>query len=664
MKSILELPTNVISQFTAMPEEFWSQVSNYLYGQLLESTHDQLLTRIAQRFDFAALVKGCQAYRLYAGQRGQAADYSVEQLCRALVLRHLNHWSFRTTCAEIKSNLLLRWFVGFLVNEQTLSYVTLQRFEEWMLRHQPRLLFAEMLRQIDQDFPEDATQPQVGDTFALLARSAPQSRTQLLRNAGRKVIFYLQPVAPSVCADLLLSPLPAALFGPPDAPQEYWLNKEARDELELHTAQAADDLCQQVQAHLAQGRELRTLEAAALRRWLAILRKLLTDEFVIARAANGVVSTVRHCTKEERGSFVLGSTVDTEATFRNHGKKNDLGYNVQVAATAKFIREIFAATGATSDATGIAALVANQLVQTGHAPPKLIYDRAAGSPKLFHDVDKASNGQTQLVARLIDHSKNSACFGPTHFTLNEDGSLTCPNGQVSSTCYRAQTADGYHYRFTAQQCQACPLWQYCRGEELPAPPEPGGGEPVTAAPASTAPASTAPVSTTPASTAPVSTAPAGTAPVSTAPASTAPVKTTRTRRRKQAAATVAPVDAAAADSAAAKTKQPKAKKPKVKKPKVAHRTVFISDYRDWQRRAILYTTTPAFKLDMAFRSTIERIIACLVRYNGARHATAYGLLKADFQARMAATAFNLKRWAVLMHEKEHPRRAKLAPDTS
>ena len=41
-------------------------------------------------------------------------------------------------------------------------------------------------------------------------------------------------------------------------------------------------------------------------------------------------------------------------------------------------------------------------------------------------------------------------------------------------------------------------------------------------------------------------------------------------------------------------------------------------------------------------------IACLVRYNGARHASGYGLLHADFQVRMAALAFNLKRWATLM----------------
>ena len=154
MKSILELPADVISQFSTTPEDFWRLVSNCLYGQILESTHDHLLVRVFQRFDFEVLVKGCQAYRRYASQRGQDADYSVEQLCRALVLRHLNHWSFRQTCAEIKSNLLLRWFVGFLVNEKTLSYVTLQRFEEWMICHQPRLFFDEILHQIDQDSPK------------------------------------------------------------------------------------------------------------------------------------------------------------------------------------------------------------------------------------------------------------------------------------------------------------------------------------------------------------------------------------------------------------------------------------------------------------------------------------------------------------------------------
>lgn len=624
MKSILEVPTDVISQLADAPEEYWNGVSDYVYAQVLESAQDHLLVRIHQRFDLGAVEKVCQAYRLYAGQRGQEADYSVAQLCCALVVRCLNHWSFRKTCIELRTNLLLRWFTGFRVNERTPSYVTLQRFEEWMLVHQPRLLFDDILSQIDQDFPEDAKQPQVGDTFALLARTAAQSRTQLMRNAGRKVIFYLQQVAPPAGTGLWMPPLADALFGSPAAPPEYWLNKEEREQLELHTAQAADALLQQVQAHLPQIDNLRTLEASMLRRWLGILRKLLTDEYVIERNATGETSVVRHCTQEERGSFVLGSTVDPEATFRNHGKKSELGYNAQVAATDKFIREIFAATGATSDATGVAALVANQLAQTGHVPPKLIYDRAAGLPKLFHEIDKASQGQTQLVARLIDHSKKSGCFGPTHFILNEDGSLTCPNGQVSRTFYRAHTADGYQYRFTAQQCRDCPLWQQCRRDKIPNPPQPSSSEPIHAEPAATP---------------------------SCHPAEPA----------------VAQADDAASGVAASKAKQRKAKQPKppkIAQPKVGRREVFISDYRDWQRRAILYTTTPDFKLDMAFRSSIERTIACLVRYNGARHASGYGLLHADFQVRMAALAFNLKRWATLMHKKEKPTRVKPAPDTT
>ncbi|MBK8048837.1 MAG: hypothetical protein IPK16_17985 [Anaerolineales bacterium] len=35
------------------------------------------------------------------------------------------------------------------------------------------------------------------------------------------------------------------------------------------------------------------------------------------------------------------------------------------------------------------------------------------------------------------------------------------------------------------------------------------------------------------------------------------------------------------------------------------------------------------------------------RYNGARHANGYGVCNADYQARMAAMACNLKRWAIL-----------------
>ncbi len=53
--------------------------------------------------------------------------------------------------------------------------------------------------------------------------------------------------------------------------------------------------------------------------------------------------------------------VAPEATIRNHGpNKQDFGYNVSLAATLDFVREIRADTGSTSDVTPIPALLTAQ----------------------------------------------------------------------------------------------------------------------------------------------------------------------------------------------------------------------------------------------------------------------------------------------------------------
>lgn len=68
-----------------------------------------------------------------------------------------------------------------------------------------------------------------------------------------------------------------------------------------------------------------------------------------------------------------------------------------------------------------------------------------------------------------------------------------------------------------------------------------------------------------------------------------------------------------------------------------------------------YSQTPAFKEDMRLRPHIERIIAGLVRHNDARRARFRGLAKVDFQVKMCATVYNLKRWLQkLAHHPSHP----------
>jgi len=267
------------------------------------------------------------------------------------------------------------------------------------------------------------------------------------------------------------------------------------------------------------------LVGRAVLRWQTLVAKILHDEFSVACDAAGMVSKATLRLKHIKGSYVIGSVVDPEATFRYHGDRCELGYNISVAATPNFIREIAAATGAVPDSQGVAPLVAAQQAALGCVPPKLIYDQAAGMPKIFADVSRVTGGATQLVARLIQHGQADGRFHPLDFALGEDGGLTCPQQQTTYGRCRSQTADGWVYRFPVDLCQACPLTAPCRGNKLA-------------------------------------------------------------------------------------THKP--------------RTVFVTDYVFHQRRALAYLATPAAQVDLRRRAYIERIIAGLVRYQGARRAVACG----------------------------------------
>ena len=74
------------------------------------------------------------------------------------------------------------------------------------------------------------------------------------------------------------------------------------------------------------------------------------------------------------------------------------------------------------------------------------------------------------------------------------------------------------------------------------------------------------------------------------------------------------------------------------------RQVFISEYRDQVLVAQQYNDTETFRYEMKIRSRVERVIFELTHYNGARDCRRRGLHNADWQARMCATAYNLKHW--------------------
>lgn len=554
--------SELMEKMLATPEmaaEFWAWVSQQHYEVVVaQAGKSHEIVMLNERFDWSEMEKQGQAYRRYAGKHGVPETHTVRQLCRGLVLKHYYRWSYLTTAQKVREESLYRWFAGYNLNERTFSAVTLERFEVWLKEHHPHLFFVVSLQQIDEDFPEERTAPQIGDTFAMRSRASEQSRTQLLRILALRILTQLETNWPEM-RQAVEGVLPREeLFGAPTERPEWRQSKEQRDKLEERTACAAHHLLCAVRKVLTTAPNRQDVLMLALERWIGYLEKVLRDEFLLTLSEEGRCTEAALRTKHEKGAYVMGSAIDPEASFRLHGDRCDLGYNIGLSATTRFIRGVHGVTGATPDSKLVVPPLAQQSKELGVVPPKLIYDRAAGSPKTFAEVSAATDGKTQLVARLIDHAKAKETFGPQECILSEDGLLTCPADRKTSRAYRAGSGDGWYYRFLAADCQECPLIARCRRNQ--------------------------------------------------------------------------------------------------EKPK-GNRNFFISDYAYHQRKALAYLKTEAFTQDMRLRPAIERIIACLVRYHGARRATSYGVANADYQAHMDATAFNLKTWVTLTRQRRKPKRA-------
>ncbi len=111
--SIAEKLADVITATGLSEQEFWAMVSADHYAALVAQNRDHLLVFVKEQVEFAKLERACATYRRYAGGRGQEETHAIGRLCRALVVRALNGWSYEKTEAEIRSNELVRWFVGY-----------------------------------------------------------------------------------------------------------------------------------------------------------------------------------------------------------------------------------------------------------------------------------------------------------------------------------------------------------------------------------------------------------------------------------------------------------------------------------------------------------------------------------------------------------------------
>lgn len=447
---------------------FWSRLLTALSAQIfaLALPRSHYLVQLAQHLDCTPLEQACAAYQHTAGP-GTPATHTVPRLVRALLVKYLRNLSLRELEDDIRTNLASKWFVGYSPFEAGPDHSTLARFEQWVIAHQARTFFDAVLRQIDADCPAERQQPQIGDTYALRANAAQETLLTLLRHTCQCLLAALATADgaghTAVRADLDQ----AALFGVADEVKEYRLTTAQRRSRLTATAVAAAQCADRIRTYLTTS-PLPAAHRQPVVTWLAHLDKVLADEFTLTRDAQGAVTAATELPKDQKGSYRLGSATDPDATYRVHDDQIDFGYNVNVAATQHFIREVQVATGAQPDPVAIPQVLRTQREHHALTPAKFIYDAAAGAGKHFAAVAASTGGQTQLVAPPIPYEARTERFTPEDFTLSPDETtLTCPHGRRSTTAYHSRSGQGRTFRFTAKQCAACPLADQCRGAAVP-----------------------------------------------------------------------------------------------------------------------------------------------------------------------------------------------------
>lgn len=437
-------------------------ISHQIYTELLKRADDHFLLQLQATLDFQPLETACAAFHHQTGP-GASPTHLVPRLIRALLIGALFGWSLRQLEFQLRFHLLIKWFVGYPLFAAGPDHTTLERFEQWVIEHQHRTLFDEVLRQIDRDFPAERTQPQIGDTFALRANAAKESLVHLLRHTTRLMLAMLAKAAPDSHQRVHAHFDPGALFGPPDEPDAYWLTADEKRQRLTTTVLAVCQCVQAVRDEL-DAQVIAEPARTAIRTRLTHLDKILADEVRLTTDAAGTLSQLTERPKDDKGAYRLGSATDPEATYRVHGqKKSDFGYNINVAVTDHFVREINAATGAQPDASGLPTLITEQLEHHDLQPKKFIYDAAAGTGKARAVFLAATGGHTQLVAPIPPSAlgKSPTRFTPDDFTVSEDDTtLTCPAGHTTDVAYRAGSGAGRTFRFF--DCADCPLIKQCR----------------------------------------------------------------------------------------------------------------------------------------------------------------------------------------------------------
>jgi Transposase domain (DUF772)/Transposase DDE domain len=581
----------VTTYYSAVLDWFSGQV----YTNLIKRDAQHVLVQVHKIIDWTKLESACSGFHHDHGA-GAPPIHSSVQLVRALLVGYLCNWSLRQLEWQIRFNLIVKWFVGYPVYADGPDHSTLERFEVWVAEHQHRTLFDEILRQIDQAMPEEresAQQRQVGDTYVQEANAAREQLVRLIRHASERM---LKTVARADVAReaLVRSQMDVTtLLGAPNEKREYYLTEVQRAARLQTTVLAALECTRLVEAQRDAAPPLAADATREVTLWIEIVRKIITDEveFILLPTATAMpVASMPPAAVAGPDPCVCPATLAPTPIVPSAQPSPDPISVVKREHPVKGAYRI----GSATDPDATYRLHGAKKSDLGYNVNILV------SQNFVRDIQAETGSQPDaaVLADMLQSQRDQHDLIPAKVIYD----LAAGYGK---TRHLVAVASHHLTQLVAALPQA--------GRRSP-----GFGPEHFILSADDHSL----------------TCPNGVTTIIGVRSSTGDGRDFHFLASHCAAC---PVWSLCRSQLLGSARM---------------RQVFISDYRAEVSAARLYNQTDDYKTDMKLRFVVERTIAALVRHNGARRSRRCGLLLADFQAKMDATAFNLKRCVRLLSLRE------------
>lgn len=155
------------------------------------------------------------------------------------------------------------------------------------------------------------------------------------------------------------------------------------------------------------------------------------------------------------------STTDPDARRSMHGGYFD-GYfvDILVDADSEIVTQINVLAGGGGEAADAAELIRCEEAAHGNDIEAVSIDGAGFSGPALRELQDPDGLNVDTYVP-VPKEPDSGLFTPRQFSANDDGTVTCPAGQTSSTKFYDKQKHATKYEFSAATCRACPLLNQC-----------------------------------------------------------------------------------------------------------------------------------------------------------------------------------------------------------